>query len=179
MPGMRDEDSAMIRKAIIMVLTLGAVGAIAAWVVSYAVQAVVVDQVTVTYSWGRDYSFVEPTDRARRWLLIAVSRGTLHLIRWNIKASHPAPSSRYWRRLGFSFRTGVNRWQQLSPPYSFWLLEIPIWCPIVLFTTYPTIAFIRGPLRRFRRHRKGLCVKCGYNLTGNTSGVCPECGKPI
>lgn len=22
----------------------------------------------------------------------------------------------------------------------------------------------------------GACQKCGYNLTGNTSGVCPECG---
>lgn len=24
-----------------------------------------------------------------------------------------------------------------------------------------------------------LCKKCGYNLTGNTSGVCPECGTTI
>jgi len=24
-----------------------------------------------------------------------------------------------------------------------------------------------------------LCLKCGYNLTGNTSGTCPECGTPI
>lgn len=21
--------------------------------------------------------------------------------------------------------------------------------------------------------------ECGYNLTGNTSGVCPECGRPL
>ena len=25
----------------------------------------------------------------------------------------------------------------------------------------------------------GLCVKCGYDLTGNTSGVCPECGEKV
>ncbi|HEX5243398.1 MAG TPA: hypothetical protein VFW23_09085 [Tepidisphaeraceae bacterium] len=24
----------------------------------------------------------------------------------------------------------------------------------------------------------GMCVSCGYDLTGNTSGVCPECGTP-
>ena len=24
-----------------------------------------------------------------------------------------------------------------------------------------------------------LCRKCGYNLTGNMSGRCPECGQPI
>jgi hypothetical protein len=23
------------------------------------------------------------------------------------------------------------------------------------------------------------CPSCGYNLTGNVSGVCPECGTPI
>jgi hypothetical protein len=27
--------------------------------------------------------------------------------------------------------------------------------------------------------REGFCVKCGYDLTGNVSGVCPECGRPI
>ena len=29
-----------------------------------------------------------------------------------------------------------------------------------------------------RRRRLGQCVRCGYNLTGNRSGVCPECGTP-
>jgi hypothetical protein len=31
-----------------------------------------------------------------------------------------------------------------------------------------------------RRYRKpGHCTRCGYNLTGNVSGVCPECGLAI
>ncbi len=38
-------------------------------------------------------------------------------------------------------------------------------------------AFIRGPLRRYRRRRRGECIGCGYNLTGNESGMCPECGE--
>jgi len=25
----------------------------------------------------------------------------------------------------------------------------------------------------------GYCCRCGYDLTGNISGVCPECGKPV
>ena len=29
-----------------------------------------------------------------------------------------------------------------------------------------------------RRIRPGCCRRCGYNLTGNTSGVCSECGAP-
>jgi hypothetical protein len=24
---------------------------------------------------------------------------------------------------------------------------------------------------------KGQCLRCGYDLTGNVSGVCPECGS--
>ena len=28
------------------------------------------------------------------------------------------------------------------------------------------------------RHKRGLCLRCGYDLAGNVSGVCPECGNP-
>ncbi|UCE59492.1 MAG: hypothetical protein JSU63_18865 [Phycisphaerales bacterium] len=24
-----------------------------------------------------------------------------------------------------------------------------------------------------------VCIECGYDLTGNESGVCPECGEPV
>ena len=39
--------------------------------------------------------------------------------------------------------------------------------------------------RKWREYRKVArvlnheCTECGYNLTGNTSGVCPECGKAV
>ena len=36
----------------------------------------------------------------------------------------------------------------------------------------------RDRLRQYRREHC-LCLKCGYNLTGNVSGVCPECGEEI
>ena len=32
---------------------------------------------------------------------------------------------------------------------------------------------------RGRRIAMGLCPLCGYSLTGNTSGTCPECGSPV
>ncbi len=33
---------------------------------------------------------------------------------------------------------------------------------------------------RYRsRIRAGLCLACGYDLTGNTSGACPECGSVV
>jgi len=41
----------------------------------------------------------------------------------------------------------------------------------------------RGIRRRLREQlaKKGVpvCIPCGYNLTGNESGVCPECGTPM
>jgi hypothetical protein len=31
--------------------------------------------------------------------------------------------------------------------------------------------------RHAQRMAQGLCTYCGYNLTGNVSGTCPECGR--
>lgn len=30
--------------------------------------------------------------------------------------------------------------------------------------------------RKLYEHDPGFCGRCGYDLTGNVSGVCPECG---
>lgn len=65
----------------------------------------------------------------------------------------------------------------LAPDMGF--LAFPLWVPLLLFATYPAIALIRGPLRRRARRRRNECVQCGYNMTGNESGVCPECGEAI
>jgi len=56
-------------------------------------------------------------------------------------------------------------------------LDFPLWAPIVLFAGYPLIAFFRGPFRRAARGAKSRCRTCGYELIGNRSGVCPECGS--
>jgi len=52
-------------------------------------------------------------------------------------------------------------------------LIVPIW---MLFL--PAGCFTVWLWRRDRRPPKGHCQACGYNLTGNTSGICPECGEP-
>jgi len=51
---------------------------------------------------------------------------------------------------------------------------------------YPWLIFIFAlpPLLWFwrfsrRRKRSGCCTVCDYDLTGNTSGVCPECGTAV
>jgi hypothetical protein len=39
--------------------------------------------------------------------------------------------------------------------------------------------FLWGRPRKLNARRRFLCDNCSYNLVGNTSGVCPECGTPI
>ena len=61
--------------------------------------------------------------------------------------------------------------------YSY-LLVVPLWSLQAVFLTVPTLWTWRT-LKRRRLIRQGCCRKCGYNLTGNTSGICPECGTPL
>jgi len=59
--------------------------------------------------------------------------------------------------------------------YSFF---VPYWCFLVVALPLPTLGLIRRA-RRSRRLARSLCPDCGYALTGNTSGDCPECGTAI
>jgi hypothetical protein len=53
-------------------------------------------------------------------------------------------------------------------------VHVPLW-PFFLLTFIPT-AFL---WHRDRRSPPGRCRRCGYDLTGNESGVCPECGVEV
>jgi hypothetical protein len=55
------------------------------------------------------------------------------------------------------------------------IIFLPLWIPF-LIVALPT-AFLWWRDHR-RRISPGHCRKCGYNLTGNVSGICPECGQP-
>ena len=153
----------MIRKAIIVVLTLGAVGTGVAWIVSFTSSVgyfrnakgvtlhggFLVAETFSTYPW----------QSPQGWYVTSFAKqGHPHACECTLAGWLPYQT----------FRRG----QLVS-------VGVPCWVLLVLLGGYPAIALIRGPLRRWRRCRKGLCPDCGYNLTGNESGVCPECGKPI
>lgn len=55
----------------------------------------------------------------------------------------------------------------------------PWWFACMILVSYPAWFLVRGSVRLRRRRRQGLCLACGYNLTGNTSGRCPECGREV
>lgn len=153
----------MIRKAIIVVLTLGAVLVgiltIALFfrpfppgpnVYPWAVEAGIVDSDKLHYNW--EYGRIRETF-------------------WFFRALRP-----HERHPSYSTVKYPGVWITKSDACQ---CIVWIWVPLAItamFAAYPTIAFIRGPLRRWRRRKKGLCLNCGYDLTGNESGVCPECG---
>ncbi len=70
--------------------------------------------------------------------------------------------------------------QDVFPPWSIGLW--PAVFPIVggLLTHYLLRSRMRKGLRRYLRDEGViLCIPCGYDLEGNTSGVCPECGETV
>ena len=50
---------------------------------------------------------------------------------------------------------------------------------VLVWTFGPGIVWLFLLEKRRRAGLLGICGTCSYDLTGNTSGVCPECGKPI
>ena len=56
------------------------------------------------------------------------------------------------------------------------IVIVHLW-PIFALWLIATLWFTLRQLRKVsRRRQEGRCVKCDYDLTGNTTGVCPECG---
>jgi hypothetical protein len=61
---------------------------------------------------------------------------------------------------------------------------VPFWLLMALFSPLPVLWMVSliGRLKHHRRMRlsdRTHCYVCGYNLTGNASGVCPECGSKL
>lgn len=108
--------------------------------------------------------------------------GSLQLS-WS-RYSGPVP----WTGWGYSYPGGYG--QSDYPPSHFGHTYVsiprvttdewscPYWFVLVLASAVPAGSAI-GHLIRRRRRVQGLCRRCRYDLTGNASGVCPECGTPI
>lgn len=182
----------MIRKAIIVVLTLAAVGMCCLWVDSYRT---------------RDLKPLTPQEREYRWCTLRAPP----LPGLRIQLDHWDPLIVSTRRGMFSLRYDTDIGTDTTIPhkdfgffgfrYKQWLrhssshrfpgdpdikyyhrvreISLSFAALVVALACYPTLAFIRGPLRRYRRRKSGECLACGYNLTGLPKPRCPECGTEI
>jgi hypothetical protein len=57
---------------------------------------------------------------------------------------------------------------------SFWLFVLT---PLAGVASAWLLVRLRN--RLLRRRPRTNCLECGYNLTGNVSGMCPECGAEV
>jgi hypothetical protein len=73
---------------------------------------------------------------------------------------------------------GINEVIRTPDGGFYYAARVPLWEPIALLSIWP-ICFLFVAFLRRRRGKAGSCRKCGYSLTGNTSGVCPECGTRV
>jgi hypothetical protein len=153
----------MIRKAIIILLTLGGVGVLVVGVWSL-----------MTVGMGRNLTLWH----SAHWTLdVEVYKGHIGV--------HSATSFAGSAKDGVAFqwsymRFGYHRAYFSNASVQARRVYFPFWAVVLILGAYPAIALIRQPARRRRYRREhGLCVKCGYDLTGNVSGVCPECGAEV
>jgi hypothetical protein len=83
------------------------------------------------------------------------------------------------RQDGYKKLPGIGRFRlRIRPATRDFPLVVPHWFWVaVLLTLTSWLAYGRNSKRYRRRHN--LCLACGYDLTGNVSGRCSECGMAI
>ena len=52
------------------------------------------------------------------------------------------------------------------------------WIPILMLDI-KGLELVERMVERYQHHLNQVCRRCGYNLKGNTSGQCPECGQTV
>jgi hypothetical protein len=149
----------MIRKTFVTLLLTGALGTLVLGMVSYW-KGIPANEIWINAA----------DDRPR--VRVALINGTLHAV-------HSAPRDQV---------TAGDGEVRFGPFYAKRVLVgslrasgvgVPFWLVFAMLAIGPTAAFMRGPLRRRRRRKRGECIHCGYSLTGLTELRCPECGRPF
>ncbi len=72
--------------------------------------------------------------------------------------------------LDFDFAWG---WSTIG--FQWYTIRAPHWFLTLIFATVPAIWLFKWNKRR-KLAMLGCCPACRYDLTGNETGVCPECG---
>lgn len=90
-----------------------------------------------------------------------------------------APTPPNWRSqssqfAGIQFHTTIDTTPGVDPAYA---LIIPVPYPLSVLVFMSIAAWMAS--RRISVYKYPHCMGCGYNLTGNTSGKCPECGRAV
>jgi hypothetical protein len=137
--------------------------------------------------WARSYVIHDEVNRVRagRWLQADSGEGRLRLLD---RGRTGSPATHFgWQRTPRDFDRGVFL-RGLSAfdvslvvprrgpvPALVPTLALPHWAAVLTLGLLPAGRFVS---HRRRRTARGSCARCGCDLTGNTGGICPECGTP-
>ncbi|HSZ55790.1 MAG TPA: hypothetical protein VK797_09025 [Tepidisphaeraceae bacterium] len=122
---------------------------------------------TLTFFSARAFPPYRLSDQ-RRWTLQLVHE--LTVVDYRPREPLTIPN-----RLGFAIQA-VTWHLETEPMFVAQNVTVPDWTVCMALAALPTMLAIKN----FRHKRKrGCCRVCSYNLTGNTSGVCAECGTPV
>jgi hypothetical protein len=107
------------------------------------------------------------------WAVLSAYNGRFWLV-------HDAKLTPRHSSLERDFRLGPCRLSStIKHPLRVTLLTFPFWVPPLLFLIVAGVPLLWFVQRRYRRIRRGQCVRCGYDLTGLVEPRCPECGRAI
>lgn len=73
----------------------------------------------------------------------------------------------YWKPKRIDYGLGMSQ------------VTIPLWIPTSFFLAILCVSWALPAYRRRKRRQHGLCLVCAYDLTGNVSSICPECGAKV
>lgn len=166
----------MIRKFIVGVLSLTAIWLAVMWI--------------ATFIWPADYSFLNSFAKfnfqsGQRQMHVGIDiwelKSPIRRFTWMLlekpnldPTARPLPARQF---SFFSFHYSANHALPGNPTSPrMHIVAFPASTSVFIASAYPLFVLIRGPLRRLHRRRWGLCLNCGYNLTGAPHPRCPECG---
>ena len=177
----------MIRKAIIILLTLATASTGIAWVIAHVEDGIVFS-----------------AESQRRAILVEFAAGQLDVAVFQQRPrtgffsflpDYLAAETETYKDSRRLDRASARRHPSLAKQEQFYCawypkghgafdslalnIGCPLWFLVTVLAAYPAITLIGAHVRRYRRRRKNLCLHCAYDLTGNVSGVCPECGRKI
>ncbi len=111
-----------------------------------------------------------------------IEHGLVHLQLWPTSRGYPGM---FDSNLDADTREMASVYYAAYPPeastFQIWcghacgLAKFPLWSALAVAAS---AALVCGWLDR-RRYPPGHCRRCGYDLTGNQSGRCPECGRAM
>jgi len=119
-----------------------------------------------------------------------VSDGIVYMNYWHarpVEFGHVVDRGYYMDRFYFLPTLGsikrTYHWGFEKPRFEFmsslnatgWKLCLPVWMLVLV----PIAMLLLGLLVRGRAIPSGHCQECRYNLKGNETGTCPECGTAV